>query len=78
MRNEKTAIVAFALVAIMKGLSPTGAVFEVPAPQALGALLVVGALTKAGIPGLAVAAMFVTYLLYLAARQITIFRRARR
>ena len=62
------------LVTPMRALSLTGEVFEVPAPHALGALLVVGGLTKAGFPGLAIAAMLVTYLLYATAHQIIIFR----
>jgi hypothetical protein len=58
----------------MRGPSSTSEVFEADAPHALGAMLVVGELTKAGFPGLAVVAMLVTYLLYAATRQIIIFR----
>jgi hypothetical protein len=58
----------------MKLLSLTSEVFEVPAPHALGALFVVGGLTKADFPGVALAALLFTYLLYVAARQIIVFR----
>jgi hypothetical protein len=61
------------LVTPIRALSLTSELFEVPAPHALGTLLVVGGLTKAGFPDLAVAAMLVTYLLYVATRQIIIF-----
>ena len=66
-------VVEFVLVTLMRALGSTREVFEVPAPHALGALLVVGGLTKAGFPGLAVAAMLVTDLLYAATRQIIVF-----